>query len=75
MPINNVERHTHNGIDSEQVNFDDLTNTDTLKIFQQAIPQAEIIAPSGGATIDSEARTAINAIITALETVGILEEN
>lgn len=33
---------------------------------------ATIADPSGGATVDAEARTAINAILLALENVGIL---
>lgn len=36
--------------------------------------QASIADPAGGATTDTEARTAIAAIIDALEAVGILEE-
>ncbi|MCH7539864.1 MAG: hypothetical protein IH999_05630 [Proteobacteria bacterium] len=35
------------------------------------VQQAKINDPSGGATVDSEARTAINAIIDALEAIGI----
>lgn len=34
-----------------------------------------VAAPAGGATVDAEARTAINAIITKLETLGIVAEN
>lgn len=33
--------------------------------------QGAITAPLGGATVDTQARTAINAIITALQTLGI----
>ncbi len=33
--------------------------------------QAAITPPSGGATIDSEARTAINTIITRLQSLGL----
>ncbi len=38
-------------------------------------PQASIADPSAGATIDAQARTAINAIILALEKQGILAAN
>ena len=37
--------------------------------------QAAITAPTGGATTDTEARTAINAIITALEAHGLVASN
>lgn len=49
-----------------------------LNRFPEALqnaPLTAITAPTGGMTTDSEARTAINSIITALETVGILIEN
>lgn len=38
-------------------------------------PQAAITNPAGGATIDAESRTAITAIILALEEQGILARN
>lgn len=44
------------------------------KIIDNA-PMTAITAPSGGATQDGQARTAINSIITALETLGLLREN
>jgi flagellar motor protein MotB len=37
--------------------------------------QGAITAPTGGATTDAEARTAINAIITVLETAGLVAAN
>lgn len=37
--------------------------------------QTAITAPTGGATVDAEARTAINAIITRLEAFGLVTEN
>ena len=37
--------------------------------------QDAITAPSGGATVDAEARTAINAVITALEAHGLVASN
>lgn len=36
-------------------------------------PRPAITSPSGGITIDSEARAAINSIITALEAVGLIQ--
>ena len=38
-------------------------------------PFASITSPSGGATVDSQARTAIDTIITRLETAGIVSPN
>lgn len=40
-----------------------------------AARQSAITAPTGGATVDAEARTAINAIITVLETFGMVTPN
>lgn len=37
--------------------------------------QSAITAPTGGATTDAEARTAIDAIITVLEQFGLVEAN
>lgn len=37
--------------------------------------KAAVAAPTGGATVDAEARTAINAIITVLEQFGLVEPN
>lgn len=76
MPLNNVERHTHNGSDSPKINFDDLQNvSSTLRSLDDSAPQSAITSPSGGVTIDSQARTAIDAIITALENLNLVEEN
>lgn len=38
-------------------------------------PLGSITAPSGGLTIDSEARTAINTVITRLESLGLVNPN
>jgi hypothetical protein len=40
-----------------------------------AARQSAITAPTGGATVDAEARTAINAVITALEAFGLVTPN
>jgi hypothetical protein len=37
--------------------------------------QSAITAPTGGATVDAEARTAINAVITLLEAFGLATPN
>jgi len=49
-------------------------STSSLIGFYDATPiaqQTAISSPSGGSTIDSEARTAINSIITKLQTLGL----
>lgn len=51
------------------------SNASDLIGFHGATPVAQaahIADPSGGATVDSEARTAINAILVALENKGLL---
>lgn len=57
--------HAHNGQDSKKIPFGNLTVT----------PNDAINAPSGGSTVDSEARTAINAIITELENRNFVKDN
>ena len=42
--------------------------------FEDA-PLTAITAPTGGLTVDGPARTAINAIITTLELLGLINEN
>lgn len=39
------------------------------------VRQASIATPSGGVTIDSSARTAIDALITRLEVLGFIDAN
>jgi len=55
-----IKVHYHNGIDSNSLN-QVLPNT----------PQSAITGPSGGATIDSQARSSISTIISVLKNVGI----
>jgi len=40
-----------------------------------AARQSAITAPTGGGTVDAEARTAINTVITVLETFGMVTPN
>ena len=47
----------------------------TLPTDLTTAPRSAITAPTGGVTQDAEARTAINAIITALEQLGLVTEN
>ena len=58
--------------------FKDRLGINTLKTFVDTLPtdlsnapQAAITSPTGGVTIDAESRTAINSIITALQTLGL----
>lgn len=47
----------------------------TIAVLRETVlgaPQAAITAPSGGTTIDAEARTAIGEILTALTNANIL---
>ncbi len=76
MPVNNIPRHTHNGTDSNKIKFGDLENVgEALLTIENSAPLGSITAPSGGLTVDSEARTAINALISRMETLGLIEEN
>ena len=53
-----ITHHRHTGVDS-------------LKVLDT--PQPTITAPTGGTTIDSQARTAINTIITTLQTLKLIK--
>ena len=61
--MNPITPHTHNDTDSPKLYFGDaIINA----------PQDAVTAPTGGTTVDTEARTAINDMITKLQTLGIL---
>lgn len=59
------EEHQHTGIDNKGVTALRLAGT----------PLPLVSAPVGGATIDAEARAAINTVITRLETIKIIRPN
>lgn len=72
-----VERHEHTGTDSARVSFNNLKDIpEIIDALGEANPPLDsVTAPSGGATQDAEARTAINTIITRLEALGLVNEN
>ena len=59
------DNHIHNGTDSKKLNFENF----------EIVANASITAPTGGGTVDSQARTAINSIITELENRGFINNN
>lgn len=69
-----VERHKHNGLDAPQLDFDNLQNTPGILDDLENAPLSSVAEPTGGSTVDSEARTAISTIITRLEDLGLIEE-
>jgi hypothetical protein len=58
----------------ERLRINDLTALLNLTGLFTA-PLSSITEPSGGLTIDSEARTAINTIITRLESLDLVNDN
>lgn len=62
---NEYREHAHTGIDGKGVTATALAGT----------PLASVSSPSGGPTIDSQARSAIDTIITRLETLGLIQSN
>lgn len=61
---NQLKTHKHNGLDSLKISARDLENA----------PQPAISNPTGGVTIDANARAAIVSIITTLENLGLIKE-
>ena len=60
---NKIPTHEHTGTDSPKVKFEN------LEIFAEAA----ISQPSGGATVDTESRNAINDILLLLRTKGLMK--
>ena len=63
MENKNIQAHTHNGLDTPKIKFED------LEIFGEDT----IADPSGGATVDSQSRTAIIAILDLLASKGLMK--
>jgi len=58
-----VTPHKHNGTDAERIEFTDLS----------ILPEATIAQPSGGVTVDSQARSTINEILDLLRAKGLMK--
>ena len=58
-----VTPHKHNGTDAERIEYTDLS----------IVPETEIPQPSGGLTVDAEARAAINALLDLLRAKGLMK--
>lgn len=63
-------------VDSQVWVVGEALNASTVEVDPLNVnPQAKIADPTGGVTVDAEARTAINAVIAALEKQGIIAVN
>ena len=61
--MESIKTHEHNGTDSTKIKFEN------LEIFGEDT----IADPSGGATVDSQSRTAIIAILDLLQAKGLMK--
>jgi len=59
-----IKDHRHTGLDSRQI----------TGLSVESAPFANIADPSGGLTIDAEARTAINSILDVLEKTKLMQD-
>lgn len=62
-------QHRHNGADSQKIRLSDTEGS----LSDIVTPSATISDPSGGVTVDSQARTAINAILDLLQAQGLMQ--
>lgn len=58
-----VVPHKHNGTDMDRIEFTDLS----------IVPETAIVPPTGGATVDTQARSAINDILLLLRNKGLMK--
>lgn len=63
--MDQIPYHLHNGISGNKINAGDCLENS---------PQDAVTRPTGGATIDTEARNAINDLITKLQTLNIIKQ-
>lgn len=66
---NQFKQHRHNGADSQRLDLSDIEGT----LADLVTPSTTISDPSGGETVDLEARTAISAILDLLQEQGLME--
>lgn len=63
------DQHTHNGADSKRIQLSDTEGS----LSDIVTPSTTINDPTGGSTVDAEARTAIAAILDLLQEQGLME--